>query len=91
MAGQAEVKHKGGSEYEFKLGPLTPGTYFLDVWKDLNGDGFANLGDFYGAYTTASCAPQPIQVFQGKTTEVCLVYLPQTCAYGLLGKWEVHY
>ncbi|MBU2500513.1 hypothetical protein KJ682_04195 [bacterium] len=67
---QAAVSHAGGNNWSFRVGPLNPGNYYLDVWKDFNNTGRIDDGDFYGAYLTNAGYLQPIPVLENQTASV---------------------
>jgi uncharacterized protein (DUF2141 family) len=66
----------GGQSYSFQVGPLNPGVYYLDIWKDNNSTGAIDHGDWYGAYTTNYGDLRPIQVLEGETTTINFVFSP---------------
>jgi hypothetical protein len=71
-----------GAQISFTIGKLPPGTYYLDVWKDIDNDGFFDGGDFYGVHGTIqwpTVTPTPIQVVVGQTSSasVLIDYTPQ--------------
>jgi len=52
---------------------VTPGTYYLDAWKDNNNDLQFNTGDFWGVYgsgTYPNYTPSPFSVAAGQTTTI---------------------
>lgn len=64
---------------KFVLEPLNSGTYYLELWKDLNAnderDAGTDLWGFYGGdnvFTTDSTEAVAIQVLRGRMTDVNL-------------------
>ena len=65
---------RSGSVWTFTIDQLTPGTYYVDVWKDINSDGQVNPGDLYGVYTTGTLGqPAPLVVAAGQLTPFTMV------------------
>ncbi len=59
----------------YTLTNLTPGTYYLDAWRDNNQSGSINAGDFFNVWGSGSYPNytlSPIQVSAGNTTVVNL-------------------
>ena len=66
---------QSGSVWTFSL-ELNVGTYYVDVWKDIDNSGTINAGDIYGYYTTGQGgAPAPVMVVQGTMTPVTMMVL----------------
>jgi len=64
-----------GSEYSvtFTFTNLAPGTYYLDLWKDMDNSGTYNAFDLFGFYGTGiwpAFTFTPITVLQGQTTSI---------------------
>ena len=63
--------------WNFQVGPLNPGSYYLDVWLDVNNSGTLDNGDFWGFYTTGTGGTaSPIQVLADKTSTVTMTIGP---------------
>lgn len=59
----------------YMISNLPPGSYYLDAWKDQNGDGNISRGDLYNVYgsgTWPNYQLSPISVVVGQTTPVSL-------------------
>ncbi len=59
----------------YSIGNVTPGTYYLDAWKDNNNSATWNGGDFmavYGSGTYPNYTLSPFQVSAGATTTINL-------------------
>jgi hypothetical protein len=59
-----------GASVTFSLTSILPGTYYLDVWKDIDNSGTWSIGDFVGWYGTGSIGSPtltPFQVTEGST------------------------
>lgn len=59
----------------YTIGNLPPGSYYLDAWKDQNGDGRISSGDLYNVYgsgTWPNYQLSPISVAAGQTVPVSL-------------------
>jgi hypothetical protein len=59
----------------YSISNLPPGTYYLDAWKDQNGDGNISLGDLYNVYgsgTWPNYQLSPISIAAGQTASVSL-------------------
>jgi len=59
----------------YSIGNIPPGSYYLDAWKDQNGDGRISLGDLYNVYgsgTWPNYQLSPISVVAGQTVTVNL-------------------
>jgi uncharacterized protein (DUF2141 family) len=68
-----------GPSVTFSLENLPPGVYYLDVWKDANGSGMFDSGDFWGCYGTSSWpnpSLTPIMVIAGEITSVSVSVVP---------------
>ncbi len=48
------VPESGAHVFNFTLTPIPPGRYFLDVWKDRNGNGNRDGSDLFGFHGTGS-------------------------------------
>jgi hypothetical protein len=60
-----------GAQISFTITNLPPGTYYLDVWKDVDNDGAFDFGDFYGVHGTIqwpTVTPAPIPVVAGQSS-----------------------
>lgn len=69
------VSAAADSNGNYTLLNLTPGTYYLDAWKDNNNSASINAGDFFnvwGSGTYPNYTLSPIQVSAGNTTTVNL-------------------
>lgn len=63
------------SNGNYSIGNVTPGTYYLDAWRDNNNSGTFNAGDFfnvYGSGTYPNYTLSPFQVSAGNTTTINL-------------------
>lgn len=63
----------GGSSATYTITDVTPGTYYLDAWKDLDNSGWFTAGDLFGVYgTTAWPGPTlaPLSVSAGQTATI---------------------
>jgi hypothetical protein len=70
-----------GADGSFSIANIPPGTYYLDVWKDNDGNGFWSAGDLIGVWGSLSAGGSsltPIPVSAGGT--VALGDLPITLA-----------
>ena len=59
-----------GASVTFSLTGILPGTYYLDVWKDIDNDGTWSTNDFVGWYGTGSLGSvtlTPFQITEGNT------------------------
>jgi uncharacterized protein (DUF2141 family) len=70
-----------GASATYSLGNVTPGTYYLDAWKDVNNNGLFDTGDLFGWYGTGQYpAPtlSPFSVSAGQTAaiNVTMIILP---------------
>ncbi len=70
-----------GGSATFSLGNITPGTYYLDAWKDVNNNMSFDSGDLYGWYGTAAYpggSIAPLMVSAGQTTSatIAMIVLP---------------
>jgi len=64
-----------GGSATFTLSNITPGTYYLDAWKDVNNNASFDAGDLYGWYGTAAYpggSISPLMVSAGQTTTVTI-------------------
>lgn len=69
-----------GTEFSvsFTFGNVTPGSYYLDIWKDTDNSGTINNGDFFGVHGTSvwpnpTLAPLLVQAGQVTTTNIFAV------------------
>lgn len=53
-----------GASVSFSLTDVNPGNYYLDVWKDLDNDGFWSIGDFVGWYGSGGLGSPNLTEFQ---------------------------
>jgi len=73
--------------WNFQVGPLNPGSYYLDVWLDVNNSGTLDTGDVWGYYTTGTGGnASPIQVLEDETTTITLTIGPVGTAATNLSK-----
>jgi len=59
-----------GANVTFAITDILPGTYYLDVWKDIDNDGNWTVNDFVGWYGSGSIGSPsltPFQVVSGGT------------------------
>jgi uncharacterized protein (DUF2141 family) len=59
-----------GASVSFVITGILPGTYYLDVWKDIDNSGSWTTGDFvgwYGVGTLGTPSLQPFQISDGGT------------------------
>jgi uncharacterized protein (DUF2141 family) len=56
-----------GANVTFSITGINPGTYYLDVWKDVDNSGNWSVGDFVGWYGTGSLGSISLQPFQIST------------------------
>ncbi|RJP60815.1 MAG: hypothetical protein C4543_04365 [Ignavibacteriales bacterium] len=59
----------------YSIGNLPPGSYYLDAWKDQNGDARISFGDLYNVYgsgTWPNYQLSPISVAAGQTVPISL-------------------
>jgi len=64
-----------GGSASFTLSNITPGTYYLDAWKDVNNNTLFDTGDLYGWYGSAAYpggSISPLMVSAGQTTTVSI-------------------
>jgi hypothetical protein len=72
-----------GNEYSvsFAFTNMAPGTYFLDLWKDMNNNGLYDAGDLFGFYGQGAWPNTinftPITVLQGQTTNIGSIWVFQ--------------
>ncbi len=71
----------GPYQISFTFTNVTPGTYYLDVWKDMDISGNWTAGDFMGVYGSSvwpGPTPSPFSVAAGQTasTNVTLLAIP---------------
>jgi len=71
----------GGGSATFTLSNLTPGTYYLDAWKDVNNNTLFDTGDLYGwygssAYPGGSISPLMVSAGQTTTVTIQMIVLP---------------
>jgi len=65
-----------GASISFTMTNLPGGTYYLDVWKDIDNDGAFDFGDFYGVNGTIqwpTVTPAPIAVVVGQTASASVL------------------
>lgn len=63
---------RNGTSWNFSL-ELNLGSYYVDVWKDVNNNGVIDGGDIYGYYTTGQGgAPAPVMLTQGQMGPISL-------------------
>jgi hypothetical protein len=65
-----------GASISFVITNLPGGTYYLDVWKDIDNDGLFDFGDFYGVNGTIqwpTVTPAPIAVVVGQTSSASVL------------------
>jgi hypothetical protein len=53
-----------GASVTFSMTGVLAGTYYLDVWKDIDNSGNWTVGDFVGWYGTGSLGSISLQPFQ---------------------------
>lgn len=61
-----------GQQAYYTMTNIPPGTYYIDAWKDNDGNGTWTEGDFIGVWGTFSwptITPAPIMVVEGQTTD----------------------
>ncbi len=88
-AAKAAVTGSGGS-FSFQVGPLQPGTYYCDVWQDLNQNGVIDGDDYFDVYATNDGYLKPIQVNEGQTTTITFSSgSNKAIPAGPAGKWGV--
>jgi uncharacterized protein (DUF2141 family) len=69
-----------GSSATYSITAVTPGTYYLDAWKDIDNSGTWNTGDLIGVYGTTqwpSPTLSPFSVSAGETVTInvtCIVF-----------------
>ncbi|HET56683.1 MAG TPA: hypothetical protein ENN33_15925 [Ignavibacteria bacterium] len=59
----------------YSIGNIPPGSYYLDAWKDQNGDGRISFGDLYNVYgsgTWPNYQLSPISVVAGQSVTISL-------------------
>lgn len=71
----------GGTNATYSLGNVTPGTYYLDAWKDVNNNGLFDSGDLFGWYGTGqypspTLSPFSVSAGQTATINVTCIILP---------------
>jgi uncharacterized protein (DUF2141 family) len=62
-----------GSTASYTISNVTPGTYYLDAWKDVNNSGSWDSGDLFGVYGTTQWPNptlSPFQVIAGQTSTI---------------------
>lgn len=67
-----------GASVTYTINNVPPGTYYLDVWKDLDNDGFITFGDYYGVYGSGSYPNfllTPFAISTGQTVMINLEIL----------------
>jgi len=70
-----------GASVSFSLTNVNPGNYYLDVWKDVDNDGFWSLGDYVGWFGSGGLGSPNLTEFQiaeGETfnANVSMVIIP---------------
>lgn len=67
-----ETKASGTADATFTFAEVSPGTYYLLFWKDLNGNTTMDWADFvgYAVEDAGTLAPLPIQVSAGDTIDI---------------------
>jgi len=69
-----------GSSATYSITDVTPGTYYLDAWKDVDNDGTWSTNDLIGVYGTTqwpSPTLSPFSVSAGQTATInvtCIVF-----------------
>jgi hypothetical protein len=66
------------SQISFTFTNVTPGTYYLDCWKDNDLSGRWSFGDFLGVYGSTvwpGPVPAPLSVIGGQTTTVTVIVI----------------
>ncbi|GAB4331331.1 MAG: hypothetical protein Kow00127_23270 [Bacteroidales bacterium] len=53
-----------GASVSFTLSDVNPGNYYLDVWKDIDNDGFWSVGDYVGWYGSGGLGSPDLTEFQ---------------------------
>ncbi len=53
-----------GANVSFTITDINPGSYYLDVWKDLDNDGFWSTGDYVGWYGSGGLGSPALTEFQ---------------------------
>lgn len=67
------VPEDSPTAYSFTITPLPPGTYYLDVWQDVDDDGNVDTQDLYGFHGTGDLPNPdftPIPVERNRMTNV---------------------
>ncbi|MFQ5649223.1 MAG: hypothetical protein ACE5IY_04715 [bacterium] len=59
-------------QFSFQTGPLNPGNYFLDIWKDFNLDGTIDTDDFYVVFGADIDEPTAIKVLEQESKQIDL-------------------
>lgn len=68
-----------GNSATYSMSNVTPGTYYLDAWKDVDNSGTWNSGDLFGVYGTTQWPNptlSPFSVSAGQTATInvsCIV------------------
>jgi len=70
-----------GASATYSLGSVTPGTYYLDAWKDVNNNTLFDSGDLFGwygtgQYPTPTLSPFSVSAGQTATINVTCIILP---------------
>lgn len=71
----------GGGSATYTIASVTPGTYYLDAWKDVNNNGQFDSGDLFGVYGTSqwpspTLSPFSLSAGQTITINVTMIVLP---------------
>ena len=78
---QSVLATGSGGTASYTMSDVPPGTYYLDAWKDVNGNLQFDSGDLFGVYDTSqSPNSSPIEFFlsagQALTIDVTMFELP---------------
>ena len=71
----------GGGSASYTMSDVPPGTYYLDAWKDVNGNLQFDSGDLFGVYGTSQWPNPALTAFflsagETLTIDVTLLELP---------------
>ena len=69
-----------GNSASYSMSNVTPGTYYLDGWKDVNNSGTWDTGDLFGVYGTTqwpnpTLSPFSVSAGQTVTINVSMIVL----------------